>query len=38
MLGGAVLCLSKGSVCSTIFAAFERYCVKSGKDDRIDVC
>ena len=38
MLGGAVLCLSKASVCRAIFAAFERCCVRSGKYDRTDVC
>ena len=34
MLGGAILCLSKGSVCRAIFAAFERCCVRSGKYNR----
>ncbi len=38
MLGRAVLCLSKGSVCRAIFAAFERCCVRSGENDRTDVC
>jgi len=38
MLGGAVLHLSKGSVCRAIFSAFERCCVRSGKNDRTDVC
>ena len=31
MLGGAVLCLSKASVCRAIFSAFERCCVRSRK-------